>query len=399
MAKRGRKKKKQRNKINQNVVVAVMIIASILLTILIYTESGTVGKALGPFLGGIMGYIKYILPIGVFVMALYIAYQGENTWSKKILQFSMILLCISIIINVVAIANGDVTIAGRDFKNIINQFYDLGSNGEGGGAVGAIITMPLVNSLGKVGTIVLAVGGIIALCVSMFGIDLVNRISEAIEEAEERKLKKQEAKQQEREEIAKVKASSRNNQEEKIIGIDVGDDHKETAKERRLREKQEQEKAASDVEQLQIRLNGKEPEKSKLFNFEGSSKGLKKKKTDLIEEPVGVDEPQDAGFIEAPLFKQEQEQKEERVKEVLQLQHTMAVEDEKEVYCATTTYQKSKFFKRPKIVIYVDGPFVCNENLSKKEKVQRLEKLVHDKMTCRSKNSNIEYVTYKKKDN
>ena len=38
-------------------------------------------------------------------------------------------------------------------------------------------------------------------------------------------------------------------------------------------------------------------------------------------------------------------------------------------------------------------------SLSKKEKVQRLEKLVHDKMTYRSKNSNIEYVTYKKKDN
>ena len=327
MAKRGRKKK-QINKINQNVVVAVMIIASILLTILIYTESGTIGKAIGPFLGGIMGYIKYILPIGVFIMALYIAYQGENTWSKKIIQFSAMLLCISVIINVVAIANGDITVLGRDFKNIVNQFYDLGSNGEGGGAVGAVITIPLINLLGKAGTIVFAVGVIIALCVSMFGIDLVNRISEAIEEAEERKLKKQEVKQQEREEIAKTKAYSRNNQEEKIIGIDIGDDHKETAKERRLREKQEQEKAASDVEQLQIRLNGKEPEKSKLFNFDGSSKGLKKKKTDLIEEPVGVDEPQDPSFIEAPLFKKEQEQKEEKVKEVLQLQHTMAIEDE-----------------------------------------------------------------------
>lgn len=77
----------------------------------------------------------------------------------------------------------------------------------------------------------------------------------------------------------------------------------------------------------------------------------------------------------------------------------LAVEDEKEVYSATTIYQKSKFFKRPKIVIYVDGPFICNENLSKKEKVKRLEKLVHDKMVERSKNSNVEYVTYKKKDN
>lgn len=76
-----------------------------------------------------------------------------------------------------------------------------------------------------------------------------------------------------------------------------------------------------------------------------------------------------------------------------------AVEDEKEVYCATTTYQKSNFFKRPKIVIYVDGPFICDENLSKKENIKKLEKLVHDKMTYRSKNSNVEYVTYKKKDN
>lgn len=77
----------------------------------------------------------------------------------------------------------------------------------------------------------------------------------------------------------------------------------------------------------------------------------------------------------------------------------LAVEDEKEVYCATTTYQKSNFFKRPKIVICVDGPFICDENLSKKENVKKLEKFVHDKMTYRSKNSNVEYVTYKKKDN
>ena len=57
MAKRGRKKKKQQ--VNINVVVAVMIIASILLAVLIYTNSGFLGEHLSPFLGGIMGYIKY----------------------------------------------------------------------------------------------------------------------------------------------------------------------------------------------------------------------------------------------------------------------------------------------------------------------------------------------------
>ena len=86
MAKRGRKKKKTVKKtqqINQNVVVAIMIIASILLAVLIYTKSGIIGEHLSPFLGGIMGYVKYILPIGIFVLAIYIAYQGETSWSKK----------------------------------------------------------------------------------------------------------------------------------------------------------------------------------------------------------------------------------------------------------------------------------------------------------------------------
>ncbi len=317
MAKRGRKKK---SSVNKNVVVAIMMIASILLTILIYAESGTVGKTLSPFLGGIMGYIKYILPIGVFIMALYIAYQGENTWNKKIIQFSAMLLCISVIINVVAIANGDVTTVGRDFRNIISQFYELGANGEGGGAVGAIITMPLIYMIGKVGTIVVAVGGIIATLVAMFGIDLVNGISEAIEESEERRRQKQEEKNHEREAL---KNKLKNYQEDKILGVE---NHKETAKERKLREKLEKEKAALDVEQLQIKLNGEEPEKGKLFNFDGNLR--KKKKSDLIEGPVGVDEPQSAEFIEAPLFKKEQEQKEEKVKEVLQLEHTVTVEDE-----------------------------------------------------------------------
>ena len=88
MAKRGRKKKKQ---INQNVFVAVMIVTSILLAVLIYTNSGFIGEHLSPFLGGMMGYIKYILPIGLFALSIYVAYQGETSWGKKILQFSLIL--------------------------------------------------------------------------------------------------------------------------------------------------------------------------------------------------------------------------------------------------------------------------------------------------------------------
>ena len=302
MAKRGRKKKKQ---ININVVVAVMIIASILLAVLIYTNSGFIGEHLSPFLGGIMGYVKYILPIGVFILAIYIAYQGETSWSKKIVQFSVLLLCIAIIMNVYEIYQGTVQIEGNNLENIIQQFYNIGAKGSGGGAIGAVITIPLINLFEKVGTIIIASGVIIALCISMFGIDLVNRISDFIDGAEHRKE-------------AKKDKNSKNEEEnsEKIIGLE---EKKETKKERKLREKLEKEKAALDVEQLQINLNGKDLEKSKLFDVEKEMKKNKKEKEEKKQSPE---------FIEDPLFKKQEEQKEDKTKEVLQLEHTLTVEDE-----------------------------------------------------------------------
>ena len=302
MAKRGRKKKKQ---ININVVVAVMIIASILLAVLIYTNSGFIGEHLSPFLGGIMGYVKYILPIGVFILAIYIAYQGETSWSKKIVHFSVLLLCIAIIMNVYEIYQGTVQIEGNNLENIIQQFYNIGAKGSGGGAIGAVITIPLINLFEKVGTIIIASGVIIALCISMFGIDLVNRISDFIDGAEQRKE-------------AKKDKNSKNEEEssEKIIGLE---EKKETKKERKLREKLEKEKAALDVEQLQINLNGKDLEKSKLFDVEKEMKKNKKEKEEKKQSPE---------FIEDPLFKKQEEQKEDKTKEVLQLEHTLTVEDE-----------------------------------------------------------------------
>ena len=304
MAKRGRKKKKQ---VNINVVIAVMIIASILLAVLIYTNSGFIGEHLSPFLGGIMGYVKYILPVGVFAMAIYIAYQGETSWSRKIVQFSVLLLCFSIIMNVYEIYQKEVQIEGKSMQEIISQFYELGTKGAGGGAIGAVATIPLIMLFEKVGTIIIAIGGIIALCVSMFGIDLVNRISYFIEEAEHKKeIKKQ------------IHNRIEDDDNDKIIGIN---DRKETSKERKLREKLEKEKAALDVEQLQINLNGKDIEKSKLFDVEKEVK--KNKKDKEKEEPTQAPE-----FIEDTLFKQQEEKKEDKTKQVLQLEHTLTVEDE-----------------------------------------------------------------------
>lgn len=298
MAKRGRKKKKETN---LNLLVAGLIMSSIVLGVLIYTNSGTIGEFLSPFLGGVMGYVKYILPIGVFTMAIYIAYQEENNWGAKIIQFSIMLLAIAVIMNVYQISKGNIAFEGEEFQNIVKASYDLGTKNIGGGAIGMIIAIPLINLLGNTATIIVSIGIIIGLAVSIFGIDLVNNISAIIDESSQRRANK---------------AKNKKNKEQ--IETTEKEEKKETQKEKRQREKEEKEQAALDIEQLKINLNDKE-EKSREGGFLKFGKGAKKEEKQ---------EKQSPEFIENPLFKEEQLQKEERTKEVLQLEHTVTVEDE-----------------------------------------------------------------------
>ena len=72
---------------------------------------------------------------------------------------------------------------------------------------------------------------------------------------------------------------------------------------------------------------------------------------------------------------------------------------EKAVYCMTNTYQSyGKKKDKIKIVTYIDGPFYANKELSSKEQKQELRDRVYNQMVERSKNNNIEYIKYIKKE-
>ncbi len=71
--------------------------------------------------------------------------------------------------------------------------------------------------------------------------------------------------------------------------------------------------------------------------------------------------------------------------------------DKVKVFVSTTTFQKSKLFKRPKVVIYIDGPFECNFDLPKKESIKKLKEEVYNTMLKRSKLSTEEFIKYKKR--
>ena len=68
-------------------------------------------------------------------------------------------------------------------------------------------------------------------------------------------------------------------------------------------------------------------------------------------------------------------------------------------FCITTTYQKAKKNKKPKITVYVDGPFWGKKDGTEREKRQALRDEVYECMVNRSKNSTYEYIHYEEEKN
>ena len=68
--------RKQASKIDLAIVILMVI--AVLLGVLIYTKSGVIGQNLSEILGGIMGIIRYVLPIGIFAIAIKIACEDRD---------------------------------------------------------------------------------------------------------------------------------------------------------------------------------------------------------------------------------------------------------------------------------------------------------------------------------
>lgn len=267
------KRSKKKNRTMLDLQVVTLIIASILLTILIYTKAGYIGQTLSPILEGIMGWIKYIIPVGTFAIAIFLACdEDKDNFMKKILQYAVFLLCITTIITVIQISQGKLSTA-NGFEEAIKQAYYNGSKNIGGGAVGAICAIGLINLVGKIGTVIIAIGIAIIDSIFLFGIKPAELLKEYIETRNE---KKQEAKAQ----------------------------------------RIEQRKLRADKEVIP-----KEKEE-------------KKKKSKIMPEDNIVTEDQinikmaNNNEEQTSLFKKQEEIKEDKSKEILTLEHALTVEDE-----------------------------------------------------------------------
>ena len=314
-------KKAKKRASNMDLAVVAIIILSILLCVLIYGNSGIVGVKLNEILGGMMGIIKYILPIGTFLIGIKLALDDDEYLTSKLTQYTVLLISVAVLMSAWQINSGEMSISNKTMQTVVKEAYNLGTQDIGGGALGVILAMPLSKLLSPIGAIILCIGVVIMLAVFTFGINISEIINNFVEKTEENREEKYERRQQLREEQKKARM------EAKQESIENRKKAKELQKEQARREALEEEDVG---EQIKINFGGRileEDDKKERKKYDHSNDDLtpltkETKKTQSIQPDV----------IENNLFRQEEEKKEDKTKEVLQLEHAMVVEDENYEY-------------------------------------------------------------------
>ena len=313
MAKKRRYKKRKKTASRLDIAVVTLIVFSILLAVLIYTKSGTIGIKLNEILGGIMGLMQYVLPIGGLAIAIKLASDGREEITSKLIQYGVALIALSIVFSVFQISGGELD-SSKEMSEVVKDAYYYGTQNHGGGAIGAVGGVVLAKLLGNIGAVIFCIGVAVILLVFTFGInlsDIINMFMDKIEERREERFERKE---------------------------ELENENHETPSQRRKRLREERK---AKLEMAKLEKQEKNPMENQIkINFGGRIVDNADEKQELKKydhtnddlEPLTKDSRKKSEIqpdvIDSNLFKQVEEQKEDKKKEVLQLEHSVVVEDE-----------------------------------------------------------------------
>ena len=276
-------------------------------------------------------YFRY----GTFAIAIKMACKDEEYYmTARLVQYAVLLICIAVVMSVYQISIGNIETVGNMSQNL-KEAYSLGTMNQGGGVIGALAAIFLVRLFGNLGAVVLSIGVSIMLFAFVCGIDISEYIStkveEYIERKEERKIEKEERRKEKEEYLAQRRA-------------EIAEQRKHRLQEENQNHHINGELANQEIqpEQIKINLNGRiiedEEKKQKGLKNLIYRQGRKEKEPSVSQTAssiIGIDE--ETGEIlgsekENNLFVQQEEQKQDKTKQVLQLEHTVSVEDDNYVF-------------------------------------------------------------------
>ncbi|MBR2744717.1 MAG: DNA translocase FtsK [Clostridia bacterium] len=298
MAKRRKsssRKKKNQFEFNTDVKVVILILIGIVLGFFVFKSSGYMGNMASEVFGGVFGVLKFIVPVIPFVWAIYLVSKYKDSIMSKVIPSTILLLCISATTTIYQMLN-NVLEYNITFSEVMDRAYHLGTTGKGGGIIGALIAYPLSKLLSPVLALIVVLGIAILIVIFVFGLKPGERIGNYIDRKHEE--------------------NDEENKKKSVIQSDFGDNvegRPETAKERRLREKEEKKMAALKVDE-QLTINMMEDKASK--------------NKDFIENDIYKSSANEKAGNAGNLFETVDQEKEDKTKEVLQLEHSQIVEDE-----------------------------------------------------------------------
>ena len=276
-----KKSKRAIKKHNKDLQVVLLILLSVLSAILIYVKSGYIGEHLSPMLGGIIGWIKYIIPIGIFSIAINVACEKDKQYmTTKLTQYFILLTCISVVITVF---KGNIDVVNMEFEETVSLSYQEGEKSIGGGAIGAIAAYPLIKLIDTAGTVILAIGVGIICIVFLYGIKPAEIVKNIVEEREAEREERENSREKE------VKKTRRN----KII-----------------------EEPEIEIKEDKVRHT--------IFD----KKDKEKQEAEILDEQIKIKIPTVSTTNSNNLFEKQEEVKEDKSKEVLTLEHALTVEDQ-----------------------------------------------------------------------
>ena len=264
---RRKRKKAQPKKSSLDLEVAILFIVSIVLAILIYGKPGYVGQNIIPHLENAIGWIQYIIPIAIFAAAVQVACEEDKrVIGIKILQYLILTIAITIIVTVF---NGET------------------------GTIGKTITDSLVGLVGRVSSVIISLGVIVILSIFMYGVKPAEMVKDIVEDRKEQKKERKER-------IIEEERTSRPNRRSSI-DIDIGED---------------EEVLPTKISGLREKFKEKQLTKKQL-------KEMERKEAETLDNQLNINMPE-----EGELFKKAEEEKEDKTKQVLTLEHTLTVEDQ-----------------------------------------------------------------------
>ena len=253
----GRRRKKQRN--NLDIQVVILFLISIVLGILIYGKPGYIGQNIIPHLEYAIGWIEYIVPVAIFAAAVNLACeQDKRTVTTKLIQYLILTFAIAVILTVF---NGNT------------------------GVVGKAITDYFVGLVGKASTVILYLGVIIILSVFMYGIKPAEKVKEIVEERKERKAENRENRE--------IKTKERKMKAQEVItepSISGIKESVEKLKEKQMSKKELKELERREAEVLDNQINIKMANENGLFKKQEEVKEDKSKEVLTLEHTLTVED-------------------------------------------------------------------------------------------------------------